>query len=113
MARTSLGSLTKIASARLNLRNKTNRLVEAERRAIDEVRGLLSSIGYGLVPIGGPDAGRRPAERRKRALPKTLKCPKCDRRFSLQMHVGRHLKAKHGAQQAARKVARSARKKRA
>ena len=111
MARTSLDSLTKIASARMNLKNKANRLVEAERRAIEDVRRLLSGVGYGLVPIGTPDPGRRPAERRKRALPKALKCPKCDRRFSLQMHVGRHLKAKHGAPQAARKVARPATKK--
>lgn len=98
MAKTSLDSLTKIATARLSLTDKANRLVEAEQRAIDEVRRLLSGIGYDLVPIAGKGTERRPApaHRRTRVLPKTLKCPKCDRRFSLQMHVGRHMRATHG-----------------
>jgi hypothetical protein len=113
MAKTSLDSLTKIASAKLSLRDKTDRLVEAERRVIDEIKRLLSGVGYSVVPAGGQDGGKRSARRATRLLPKTLKCPKCDRRFSLQMHVGRHLRAKHGSRPPARKGARPAAKKRA
>jgi len=113
MARTALDSLTKIASARVSLRDKTDRLVEAERRVIEEVGRLLSGVGYSLVPIGDREGGKRSARRPTRALPKTLKCPKCDRRFSLQMHVGRHLSAKHRSQPRVRKAARPAAKKRA
>ena len=113
MARTTLDSLTKIASARLSLRNKADRLVEAERRVLEEVRRLLSGVGYSVVPMGGGDGGKRSAKRPTRTLPKTLKCPKCDRRFSLQMHVGRHLMAKHASPPPARKGSRPAAKKRA
>lgn len=113
MVRTSLDSLTKIASARLSLRDRADRLVQAERRVIDEIRRLLSGVGYSVVPMGGRDGGKHSAQRRTRPLAKTLKCPKCDRRFSLQMHVGRHLRAKHGAQHPARKPAHPAPKKRA
>ena len=113
MARIALDSLRKIASARMSLRDKADRLVEAERRVIEEVGRLLSGVGYSLVPIGDREGGKRSARRSTRALPKTLKCPKCDRRFSLQMHVGRHLSAKHGSEARARKVGRSAAKKRA
>ena len=114
MARTALDSLTKIASARVSLKDKADRLVEAERRVIEEVGRLLSGVGYSLVPIGTREGGKRSARRPTRALPKTLKCPKCDRRFSLQMHVGRHLSAKHGSPPRVRKKgARPAAKKRA
>ena len=109
MAKTTLDSLTKIASARMNLRDRANRLVEAERRVIDEVRKLLSGMGYGLVPLGSREGGARSASR-SRPLPRTLKCPRCDRRFSLQMHVGRHMRAKHGAAHPARKSAPAAKK---
>jgi len=111
MARTSLDSLTKIANARASLRSRATRIVEAERRVIDEVRRLLSNVGYSLVSESGHDGNRALPRRRGRALPKTLKCPKCDRRFSLQMHVGRHMRAKHGAGQGARRGRRSAAKK--
>jgi uncharacterized C2H2 Zn-finger protein len=114
MARTALDSLRKIASARVSLKDKADRLVEAERRVIEEVGRLLSGVGYSLVPTGDRAGdGKRPARRPTRVLPKTLKCPKCDRRFSLQMHVGRHLSAKHGSPPRGRKAARPAAKKRA
>ena len=48
-------------------------------------------------PTRGPN-GRRsttmaaPAKARRR----TLKCPRCDRRFARPVHLGRHLSATHG-----------------
>jgi len=115
MAKTLLDSLKQIAGAKLSLRDETKHLAEAERRVVEEVRHLLSSIGYGLVATDGQratTARSSPRSRPRKALPKTLKCPKCDRRFSLQMHVARHLSAKHRAAKATRRVRRTRRGKR-
>jgi uncharacterized C2H2 Zn-finger protein len=104
MAKTFLASLKQIASAKRSLRDKTKHLAEAERRVVEEVRRLLSGLGYTLVATDGQGAAAArvptrssPRSRTRKALPKTLKCPKCDRRFSLQMHVARHMNAKHRA----------------
>ncbi len=31
------------------------------------------------------------------AMRKTIKCPRCDRKFAMQAHVQRHLNTMHGA----------------
>ena len=41
---------------------------------------------------------------------KTLKCPKCDRRFSMPAHLARHMSATHGPKK--KKVRRPKRRKR-
>jgi uncharacterized C2H2 Zn-finger protein len=100
MAKTLFDSLKQITSAKLSLKDKTKHLAEAERRVVDEVRRLLSSIGYTLAATDGQGTTATrssPRRRTRKTLPKTLKCPKCDRRFSLQMHVARHLNAMHRA----------------
>ena len=112
MAQTTLDTLTKVASAKRSLKDKAEHLAEAERRIIKDVRRLLSGLGYGLVGMGDEGASKRSSpQRRARALPKTLKCPRCDRRFSLQMHVARHMSAKHQPQKAPRRAGRPAGKK--
>jgi uncharacterized C2H2 Zn-finger protein len=106
MAKTLLDSLKQIVSAKASLRDKTKRLAEVERRVVEEVRRLLSSIGYVLAATDGQGATTArpsPKSRARKTLPKTLKCPKCDRRFSLRMHVVRHMNAMHQATKSAAK----------
>jgi uncharacterized C2H2 Zn-finger protein len=95
--KTTLESLTRIARAQRNLGNQAKQLAEVERRTVGEVRGLLAKIGYDLVAMDDRGSAKRQTPRRhaRGILPKILKCPKCDRRFSLQMHVARHLSAMH------------------
>lgn len=96
MAKATLDTLTKIASAQRSLKDKAKLLAEAERRVVEQIRGLLSGLGYGLVATEDRGAAdRSPRRRTGKPLPKTLKCPRCDRRFSLQMHVARHVSAMH------------------
>ena len=64
--------------------------------------GCLSSSGPPLVPLGyrivaGDGRSRvQTAGQRTTPLPKRLKCPRCDRRFSHRLHVARHMSATHG-----------------
>ena len=50
-----------------------------------------------LVPtrVDGRGAATRVRPKR-RARRRTLRCPKCSRRFALPVHLGRHLSATHG-----------------
>jgi hypothetical protein len=107
--KTTLESLTRITRAQRNLGNQAKQLAEAERRTVAEVRGLLAKIGYDLVAMDDRGSAKRQTPRRhaRGILPKILKCPKCDRRFSLQMHVARHLSAMHKSAKPTRKRARA------
>jgi len=72
---TTLESLRKIASAKRSLLNKAKHLAEAEGRVVEEVRRLLSSLGYTLVGMDGHGAAttrRSPRSRTRKTLPKTL-----------------------------------------
>ena len=94
---TLFASLGRLIKQRLTLTAKEQKLAEQERRIVQEMGRVLPKIGYLLVSVDGR-ANKREGVRRKRAsLPRTLKCPRCDRRFSLQAHVARHLSAMHGA----------------
>lgn len=48
--------------------------------------------------LGLPATIQRPTEhdiRNKNAPERTLSCPRCDRRFALPMHLGRHMQTIH------------------
>jgi uncharacterized C2H2 Zn-finger protein len=92
---TLLASLGQLIKQRLTLTAKEQKLAKQERRLIQEMGRVLPKIGYRLVSVNGRP-NKREGARTKRALPKSLKCPKCDRRFSLQAHLARHLSAMHG-----------------
>ncbi len=49
------------------------------------------------LPTGSVN-GRKPSKpaTRVKAHRRTLKCPRCDRRFARPVHLGRHLSATHG-----------------
>jgi hypothetical protein len=91
-----LASLGQLIKARLTHTAKEQKLAGQERRLIQEMGRVLLKIGYRLVSVNVRANTRGGAPAKRSALPRTLKCPKCDRRFSLQMHVARHLSAMHG-----------------
>jgi uncharacterized C2H2 Zn-finger protein len=94
---TLFASLGRLIKQRLTLTAKEQKLAEQERRIVQEMGRVRPQNGYLLVSVDGR-ANKREGVRRKRAsLPRTLKCPRCDRRFSRLAHVARHLSAMHGA----------------
>ena len=93
--KTLFGSLQQFLEQRLNLTAKQRELAVHERRIMDDMGRMLSGLGYRLVPTNGQQNGAERPRGRSRALPKKLKCPRCDRRFSLGMHVARHVKTMH------------------
>jgi uncharacterized C2H2 Zn-finger protein len=103
MADRPLALLTHLARQRQRLERQTRDLLAAQRRVLGRVDRLLSALGYRLIAANGPTSKAGAVGRRKQELPKTLPCPKCDRRFSRQMHVARHMSAMHGDQKKAKR----------
>ena len=99
-----LGRLAK--SVKVLVREK-NALGVRERRALADLRRFLPRLGYQVVGV----ADGKPA-RRTRALRKSLKCPRCGRRFALAMHLGRHVGAMHRTGRRGKRAAKKARSKR-
>ena len=58
-----------------------------ELRFLREVARTLPTVS-----ANGPSKKNPPTMTRRR----TLKCPRCDRRFARPVHLGRHLSATHG-----------------
>jgi uncharacterized C2H2 Zn-finger protein len=104
MANRLLASLTKLALERQGLKEEEEKIAGTERGLIMHLGQELSTFGYRLVAADGRDARTRAARPRRRAPRNTLRCPKCDRRFSYPMHVARHLSAMHGAKKAAQRA---------
>jgi len=107
MARRTLpASLEQVFKERLDLTHREKKLADLERRIIQEMGRVLPSLGYRIVSANGRASKRPSLLIRKRSLDKdkSLKCPRCDRHFSLKMHVARHLSAIHGAKTAGRKA---------
>ncbi len=75
------------------LKQTVRALIEARQSAWRLERRLLGQLtrtfGEGKATI---------KQRAKRTSPtsRSLKCPKCTRRFGLPLHLGRHLAAIHG-----------------
>jgi uncharacterized C2H2 Zn-finger protein len=93
---TLFASLGRLIKQRLAHTAQEQKLAKQERRIVQEMGRVLPKMGYRLESLNGR-SNKRDGVRRKRALLlKTLKCPRCDRRFSLQAHVARHLNAMHG-----------------
>ncbi|HXH84146.1 MAG TPA: hypothetical protein VNN07_14655 [Candidatus Tectomicrobia bacterium] len=97
-----LADLTKsvrtLAVERRQLNDKEKQLVAALNR-------LLPQLGYQVVAANG--AGRAGGKQAAR-IPKRLECPKCDRRFALPAHLGRHMAASHRAKRAPNKKRKAA-----
>ena len=110
MANTTMlfASLGRLIKVRLSLTAKEQKLAKQERRIIQEMGRVLREVGYRLVSLNGRPNKRKSVRRKRASLPRTLKCPRCDRRFSLQAHVARHLNAIHGARGTARRKPKTA-----
>jgi hypothetical protein len=64
------------------------------RRRIREDHAAAVRRMLGLAEVAGEPADVRP--RRHPNVVSSLSCPDCPRQFSLPMHLGRHLRARHG-----------------
>jgi len=89
------------------LASQKKEMLKQEQRLISELNAVLPSLGYRIVPnlieVGdgtaappaGPRVQRRAVARLSTSVKKSLKCPHCDRRFALALHLGRHVSAMH------------------
>jgi uncharacterized C2H2 Zn-finger protein len=99
MARDPLRTLESLVSERLALARKEGRLIEALNR-------VLHPAGLVVTSVSRVDGSPRRPSVVQAATParEALKCPRCSRRFTRAMHLGRHLAASH-ARRAARRTA--------
>ena len=84
--------LARLAKSVNALVEKRKALGTRERQVITDLRRSLSQLGYQLVSVGN---GKSPRSGRRRR--KSLRCPRCGRRFALPLHLGRHVAAIHRA----------------
>jgi hypothetical protein len=75
-----------------NLRRMLRSLLKAKQDASSLELRFLREITNSLPPAAAN--GRRTATASSGR--RTLKCPRCDRRFARPVHLGRHLSATHG-----------------
>lgn len=101
-------AIQQLIKQRFTLTAKERKLAKQERYIIREMGRVLPKVGYRLVSLNGRPNKREGVRRKRALLPRTLKCPKCDRRFSLPAHVARHLSAMHGAKRTARRKRKTA-----
>ena len=79
-----------------NLSAMLRSLIKAKQTAsLIELRFLEEAAR--TLPTASPN-GRRPSKdaAQANARRRTLKCPRCDRRFARPVHLGRHFSATHG-----------------
>ena len=109
MADTLLLSMKRLAREKLGLKHKGQLVAQTERRLVENLRRVLPTIGYRLVPLPGVRPTGVTTNGTRRA--KRLQCPKCDRRFAHPLPLARHLSATHGVKKTGHKRGRKARKK--
>lgn len=69
-------------------------------KKIATIASLMREVTRESQPVEAPDRAaawsRRAAMMQSKAGgPKRLQCPKCDRRFALPLHLGRHMAVTH------------------
>ena len=104
-----LRSLRALTSKRRSLKTMESRLDAEERKLMGLIGRRLLRSGYQIVPTSGKGDGGSAGGPRRRLAQQNLKCPKCDRKFSFEMHLARHMNAMHSTGKGARKKARPAR----
>jgi hypothetical protein len=85
MATSPLGVLRRFLDARRSL-------IQREQQVLDQ---MIQRLPDADVEQTSRTSGRKLSSR------KTLSCPRCDRRFALPMHLGRHLAMSHRRRKAA------------
>jgi len=102
-----LKSLDAVTRDKQSLNEKARRLHRTEQQLIDQLSRALTPVGYRVVSIGSTAGG---SARAGGTLPKRLRCPKCDRRFSHPLPMARHMAATHQSKSPARKTRAKAKK---
>src|SRR5215470_8124165 len=79
------------------LADRKKAVLTEEQRLISELNAILPRLGYQIVPSDDRpvDGNTRHVARLSTSVRKSLKCPHCDRRFALALHLGRHVAAMH------------------
>jgi len=68
-----------------------------ELRFLREVARALSATRLSATrALSTTSANGSPRKAAGMTLRRSLKCPRCDRRFAMPVHLGRHLSATHG-----------------
>ena len=73
-----------------NLAAMLRSMLKAKQTASSMELRLLREVTRTLPTMDGSSNTARMTRRR------SLKCPRCDRRFAMPVHLGRHLSATHG-----------------
>ena len=69
------------------------RLLVARTALVQREQQVLEQIANALPELSGNGTTRKAA--RKASSRRSLRCSRCDRRFALPMHLGRHLATSH------------------
>ena len=75
-----------------NLSAMLRSVLKAKQNASSLEFRLLQEMARTLPTMTG-DGSSKPSGMTRR---RSLKCPRCDRRFAMPVHLGRHLSATHG-----------------
>jgi hypothetical protein len=78
-----------------NLAAMLRSMLKAKQVASSMELRLLEEVARTLPTMNGSAKTARMTRHR------SLKCPRCDRRFAMRVHLGRHLSATHGRQKKA------------
>ena len=79
-----------------NLSSLLRSLLKARAVASSTELRFLSEVARGLPTGSSSERGSVKMAAPVTAPRRTLKCPRCDRRFARPVHLGRHLSATHG-----------------
>jgi len=88
--------MSRLTSLIQTIATERRMLAKRQDALIHTLNQVLPGIGYRVTPIDAPGNvasstdGRRSPQRAK-----SLVCPHCPRRFSLALHLGRHVSATH------------------
>jgi len=75
-----------------NLPRMLRSLLKAKHAAATQELHFLKEIAERIPVAAAPGRGTSTGPARRR----TLKCPRCSRKFARPVHLGRHLSATHG-----------------
>jgi len=79
-----------------NLPAMLRSLLKARQTASSIELRFLREVARTLPPASPTERGSAKMAAPVTARRRTLKCPRCDRRFARPVHLGRHLSATHG-----------------
>ena len=89
--------MSRLTSLIQTIATERRMLAKRQDALIHTLNQVLPGIGYRVTPIDAPRGSVAGSTERPRSpqRAKSLVCPHCPRRFSLALHLGRHVSATH------------------